>query len=378
MTLSIGIVGAGLGGLTLARVLYRHGVAATVFEADASPDARRQGGLLDIHEQDGQRAMKAAGLFEAFSALIHPGGEASRVLDRHAGVLLDRPDDGTGGRPEVPRTALRALLLDSLPDGAVRWGKKVVSIEGLEGGRHRLSFADGTTEVTDLLVGADGAWSKVRPLVSAATPDYLGVGFFETWLRDADRRHPASAEAVGGGAMFALEPGRGVFAHREADSVLHAYVALKRPLDWIEAVAALDEAAAKARLLAEFGGWAPALTDLIAESDGRPVCRALHALPDDHAWTRTPGVTLLGDAAHLSAPAGEGANLAMLDGAELAEAILAHPDDLEAALADYEARMFPRSNAAAKESRRVLGLCLDDQAPDSLLDFFQSMGRAEA
>lgn len=378
MSLSIGIMGAGLGGLMLARVLHRHGVAATVFEADASPDARPQGGMLDIHEQDGQRALKAAGLFDAFVKLIYAGGEASRILDRQGRVLADMPDDGTGGRPEVSRTALRALLLSSLPQGAVRWGKKVVGAEVLAGGRHRVSFADGTTEVTDLLIGADGAWSKIRPLLSPDKPEYLGVAFFETWLRDADRRHPASAEAVGGGALFAMEPGRGIFAHREPDGVLHAYIGLKRPLGWVEAIGALDADAGKARLLAEFEGWAPALTALITEGQGRPTCRALHALPDDHRWTRTPGVTLLGDAAHLSAPAGEGANLAMLDGAELAEEIVNHPGDIEAALTAYEARMFPRSNAAARESRRVLGLCLDDQAPDSLLDFFKSIGQAAA
>ncbi|MFP3561809.1 FAD-dependent monooxygenase, partial [Paraburkholderia sp. SIMBA_049] len=79
---------------------------------------------------------------------------------------------------------------------------------------------------TELLVGADGAWSKVRTLLSADEPAYVGVSFVETYLHDADRRFPATAEAVGAGGMFALEPGKGITAHREPAGVLHTYVQL--------------------------------------------------------------------------------------------------------------------------------------------------------
>eukprot|EP01133_Synstelium_polycarpum_P023841 gene23841-28588_t len=151
----ITIIGAGLGGLMLARVLHVHGIAATIYEADASPQARSQGGMLDIHAQSGQLALQAAGLHDAFRALIHAGGQASRVLDRHGTLLLDEGDDGTGGRPEVPRGALRHLLLDALPVGTVRWGHKLAGVTVLDGGRHLLQFAHGATAASDLLVGAD-------------------------------------------------------------------------------------------------------------------------------------------------------------------------------------------------------------------------------
>ena len=370
MTIPIAIVGAGLGGLTLARVLHVHGIEATVLEAEASPNARAQGGMLDIHEENGQLALKAAGLFDSFLALVHEGAQATRILDKHGRVLFDQPDDGAGGRPEVPRGELRRILMESLPAGTIRWGHKLTAVASIGGAGHVLTFADGSTVTTELLVGADGAWSKVRPLLSGAKPAYVGVSFVETYLRDADVRHAASAKAVGGGAFFALAPGKGIMAHREPHGVLHAYVALNKPKEWIAGIDFSDPSTALGRVADEFDGWAPELTALITGSDTAPVPRPIHALPDDHRWRRVPGVTLLGDAAHLMMPSGEGANLAMYDGAELGKALAANPGDVEAALAAYEEALFPRSAVAAAEAGELSKLLFGEKAPGSLVDMF--------
>ena len=369
MTTPVTIIGAGLGGLTLARVLHLHGIPATIYEAEASPEARTQGGQLDMHEHNGQVALAAAGLTDEFHAIIHAGGAATRILDPHGAVLLDEPDDGTGGRPEVLRGDLRRILLDSLPPEAIQWGKKLTDVTVLGAGQHRLSFADGTTVTTELLVGADGAWSKVRPLLSDATPEYSGTTFIETYLYDVDEQHPATAEAVGGGAMYALTPGKGIVAHREAGDVLHTYVELNRSIEWVERIDFTDATGASAAVAAEFEGWAPELTALITDGETPPIARMIYALPDAHRWDRVPGVTLLGDAAHLMPPSGEGANLAMFDGAELALAIAAQPDDIDAALADYEEAMFARSEAEAADAHEIIELCLGDTAPFGLIDF---------
>jgi 2-polyprenyl-6-methoxyphenol hydroxylase-like FAD-dependent oxidoreductase len=301
MNSTVTIIGAGLGGLVLARVLHVHGIPTLVYEAEPSPTARAQGGMLDIHAENGQPALEAAGLTDEFRRLILEGREAMRVLDPDGAVVLEQADEGDGGRPEVQRADLRRLLIGSLPEGTVRWGHKVVAVRSLGEGRHEVSFTGGSSVTTDLLVGADGAWSRVRPLLSDAVPEYSGHSFVETWCYDGDTRHPAAAAAVGDGSLMALAPGKGIQAHRESGGTLHTYVALERSPEWFAGIDFDDPAAATAAVVAEFDGWAPELT----------------ALPVGHRWDHVPGVTLVGDAAHLAPPNGEGANLAMADGAEL-------------------------------------------------------------
>ena len=371
----IAIVGAGLSGLTLARVLHVHGLACTIFELDASPTARRQGGQLDIHEDSGQRALRAAGLHDAFLRLVHAGAQSTRVLDRDNRVVYEDHDDGTGGRPEVDRGQLRQLLLDSLPEGVIRWGKKLVSVEGIGGGKHAMSFADGSTISCDLLIGGDGAWSRIRPLVSDATPAYSGISFIEGYVPNAAVKEPACAKVVGQGALLALAPDQGILGHKESDGSLHIYVAVRAPEAWLGAVDFADTAAAKRTVLAHFDDWAPELRALVERAEGPLVPRHIHALPVGHQWPHRPGVTLLGDAAHLMSPfAGEGANLAMLDGAELAEALVKHGANVEAAVREYEAAMVPRGARAAQESTENMERCFGPAAPQALLALFEGAG----
>ncbi|MGW4879275.1 FAD-dependent oxidoreductase [Streptomyces sp. NPDC004262] len=319
-----------------------------------------------------------AGLTDEYRSIIHRGGGARRVVDERGRVVVERPDDGSLERPETLRGDIRRILLASLPPGTVRWGRKLVSATPVGDGRHRVAFADGTSAVSDVLVGADGVWSRVRALVSDARPVYSGMSYVDTCLHDVDTAHPRVAGLVGNGALYALVPGKGFLAHREAGDVIHTYVVLHRPAEWFDGIDFTDVPAAKARVAAEFDGWAPELRALITDGDSAPVLRSIHELPDDHRWSRVPGVTLLGDAAHATVPGGDGANLAMLDGAELGEALAAYPDDTEKALAAYESRMFPRSHKAAAAAHRTVDLVFGADAPAGVIGLFSQEGGASA
>jgi 2-polyprenyl-6-methoxyphenol hydroxylase-like FAD-dependent oxidoreductase len=161
---------------------------------------------------------------------------------------------------------------------------------------------------------------------------------------------------------------------------IHLGASLRVPQDWTvsSGVDWSDAPAAREALLKEFADWSTGLTDLIRDCDDTIVPRLIYALPTGHSWERIPGVTLLGDAAHVMSPyAGEGANLAMLDATELALAIVEHGDDIETALTQYEAAMFPRAAAAAEGSTRGLEMCFAADAPRGMVEFFTGMGTPE-
>ena len=150
-----------------------------------------------------------------------------------------------------------------------------------------------------------------------ARPAYSGTCFLELQLGASDPQAKTAAAIIGSVTLTAVAPGQGILAHCNADGSIHTYVAVNRPQAWL----ADEPDGVIAKVVALFDDWAPSLRWLIAGSDDLPLVRPIYALPAGMRWPRVPGATLIGGAAHVMSPfAGEGANLAMLDGVELERA----------------------------------------------------------
>ncbi len=368
----IAIIGGGPGGLTLANLLAVHALPSTVFELDAGPDARPQGGSLDLHADAGLRALEAAGLWEAFQKVARYEDQGVRIYDQRGQLRYAEADSGAGGRPEVDRAELRQLLLDAIPADTIAWNRRVTRVEPRSDGAVAVCCDGHAPQVFDLVVGADGAWSRVRPLLSDVRPQYTGVSFVELEIDALDARHPDLAAAVGHGKMMALGDQKMLIAQRNARSNLRVYFGERTPATWAQQLAPLPPAAIKAEVIARLGGWAPLLHAFVERGRDRARALPLHALPVGHRWDHRAGITLLGDAAHVMSPfAGEGVNNAMRDALELAFALGATPDH-DAAVARYEAEMFARVRASAIDSAVNLELAVSPTALDQMIGLMRS------
>ncbi|MGW8065201.1 FAD-dependent oxidoreductase [Streptomyces ziwulingensis] len=378
----IAVVGGGPAGPSFARVLHRHGHPVTVLERDPARDARPAGGTLDLHEGLGQAALGKAGLSAQFQALSRPEGQAMRILDVDGTVLRDwRPRPGDRAHPEIDRGQLRDLLLGPLD---VQWGRAVPEVVPESRDGVLVRFEDGRQETFDLVIGADGAWSRVRPAVSSVTPRYTGVTLVETSLDEVDAHHPELARLVGDGSVAVYGVNRALVAQRNSGGHVKVYAQFRVPLEGGTGPDRhrgpdrrtdpdpdpADTEAVRSRLLALFDGWADPVLDLLRHGTTF-THRPLHALPASHTWTHVRGVTLLGDAAHLMPPLGAGANLAMLEGAELAESLAAAPDPAQPdeIVRAFEERMWARAAKWANITMAGLERLVSPDPSDALALF---------
>lgn len=347
--LRIAIVGGGPGGLTLARILHRRGMAVTVFERESHALERPQGGTLDLHEDSGLHALAQADLTAAFGTIARYDDQGTRLLDKAGRVLFEEEDAAAGNRPEVDRTALRAMLLDALPGDAVQWNRTLHAAQPRDDGRWNLVFDHGTEGPFDLVVGADGAWSRVRPLLSPYRPQYSGITFVEFGIDDVDRSHPALSHLVGRGKMSVEGDGKALIVQRNGNAHVRGYAIFRVPADWVgKRFDLASPTATRQALVQAFDGYADEILDLFRAANDAFVERRIYALPVGHCWTNRRGLTLIGDAAHVMSPfGGDGVNNAMRDAADLAR-LLTERADWPEAVADYERLMFARVAESAE------------------------------
>lgn len=326
---------------------------------------RSQGGTLDLRTNSGLAAIKEAGLWDEFQKHGRYDGQYMAIVDKSLGYHFVRPPSfgGPGGEsPEIDRHKLREILVDSLPEGIIHWGHRLKKVED----GNTLVFENTTKGGYHIIVGADGAWSKVRNHVAPdLKPVYTGVAGFDMSIPDAENTAPETYKIVNRGSVFACGEGQRFTIQQMGDGSLHVYPSFVREdPDWmLREKCGYDShniAEAKAALAKEFSDWCPELRDAISAAQGSCVPRSLYILPVGTRWDHKPGFTLIGDAAHLMSPhAGEGVNQALEDAMLLARAItgaLGNDKILDDEITAFEIKMFGRAKKVQKLS---YDLCQD-------------------
>ncbi|TFB01489.1 Tetracycline resistance protein from transposon Tn4351/Tn4400 [Trichoderma ghanense] len=381
---TIAILGGGPSGLSLARLLEVNNIDYVVYERDASPEVETQGGSLDIHSKSGQLVLKEAALFEEFKKYARWDDSKSIVQDKTGTTLLEfgEGDDA----PEIDRAALRKILLESIPPSKIKWNHAVASVERNASGEFAVNFKNGGSATGfKLVVGADGAWSKARHLLTHAKPQYSGKHYLEAKISNFNSFHPTLAALVGRGNLIAIGDEKQVSAQRQGDGSYRIYLGLTVAEDFARNgpvnLAQGDGEAARNFFVTNadfFGTWGSSLKDIITNSEGAFRAWPLYHMPSSAlSWASVPGITVIGDAAHVSTPfVGEGVNCAMFDALVLASQIVERGlDQLDAAVQAYEKEMFVRGQDLIDRSNGSGSLLFAPDAPKGLLEVLRTTKR---
>ena len=373
----VAIIGTGPSGLTLAALLQHHSITFSIYEREKSTSSRFQGGSLDLHPESGQQALFEAGLRDEFNKYARYHDQDYRFGDKNAETWLFRqaPADADG-RPEIDRAMLRKILIESLDPANIKWDHQVSAVLPREDGRVEISFNNHPEPVvTDLLVGADGTWSKVRPLLTNWKPEYTGLTVIDCRISKLDERFPELGEFIGPGTHFCLSEGSGIFMQRNGDGSVRVYPCLRVDENWASSNASFDwnDQKKMTNLLIDsfFSTWDPRLQAVIRNVDASMTPRAQYRMPLGLRYDHRQGLTLIGDSLHvMSWFAGEGANLAMLDALDLFHEIHAHPEDLDLAVRRYEIKVVAcgRADVTNEMSQDLLVKAMSDDAPRAYIE----------
>ncbi len=348
----IAIIGGGPGGLTLARILQMNGADVKVYERDANKDARMKGATLDLHDESGLKALREAGLMDAFMANYRPGADRLRIIDKKANILFE--DDADKGdewaRPEIDRGPLQNILLDSLQPGTVLWDKQFVALSK-KGSLWQVDFKNGDIAMADIVIGADGANSKIRPYITPIKPFYAGVTAIEGAVYQSENVIPEMHKLLNGGKIFAMGDEKTLIVSSKGDGSLVFYPGFKTDENWSRecAIDFSDRLQVLAWFKAAYKDWDPIWDELFENASTPFIPRPQYCMPLDQSWETLPDLTMIGDAAHLMPPyAGEGVNMAMLDALELGNCLLNDAyNNAQSAIAVYEKQMLARASETA-------------------------------
>jgi 2-polyprenyl-6-methoxyphenol hydroxylase-like FAD-dependent oxidoreductase len=376
----VAIIGAGPGGLTLARLLQLKGADVKVYERDINKDVRVQGTTLDMHQGSGLKALRQAQLLDEFKKNYRPGADRKMIVNEHTEIFFsdheEKPEedfDNTYFRPEIDRGPLRKMLLESLQPDTVVWDSQFVSMEKQNNG-WLLNFKNKTPAYADIVIGADGANSKIRPYITSIKPFYSGITVIQGNVYRSETATPAIYKLRKGGRIMALGAGKFLGGGSKEDGSFSFIASYKTDENWVKnsGIDFADKAQVLAWFKKDFAGWSNVWYELFENATTPFIPRPIYCMPLDQTWEALPNLTMLGDAAHLMPPfAGEGANMAMLDALELSECLYdKNFNDVQTAIACYENQMRKKAAEAAQASLENGDRMHSTDALEKMLAFF--------
>lgn len=357
---NVAIIGGGPGGLTLARLLQLQNVNVKVYERDANKNARVQGSPLDLHDNSGLAAIHKAQLFDEFKANFLPGADKTLITDENATVFYSDHETNLSEdfgnehfRPEIDRGALRKILLESLQPETVVWDSHFIAMEAQNDG-WLLHFKNRDSVYADVIIGSDGANSKIRPYLTDIKAIYSGITMLEGTIYDSEKAAPVIHELLNGGKIMAFGNEKNILMGQKGNGALGFYASFRAPENWASnsTLDFTNQTEILKWFKKEYPEWSSIWYELFENVSVPFIPRPIYCMPLDQKWSALPNLTIIGDAAHVMPPfAGEGANMAMLDALELSECLTsAKYSTLEEAISQYEMNMFERGSKAAKES----------------------------
>lgn len=381
----VAIIGGGPGGLTLARLLQQKGVDVKVYERDLNRNVRTQGATLDLHEDSGLKALKAANLLETFKTRYRPGAEKGRVIDKEGKILFDEHErsiseidfDSLDARPEIDRSDLRDMLLNSLSSDTVIWDSHFLSMVQVDG-QWEITFKNGKKAFADVVIGADGANSKIRPFVTKIQSSYAGITILQGNVENATTKAPRIYELLKGGKIYTHSEGKYLHISAKGDGSIDFYISSKMDENWGKdnRIIFTDRTQLNEWFKISFAEWNNVWVELFESVDIPMLIRPQYCIPFDQTWEAQSNITLLGDAAHIMAPSGAGVNLAMLDALELSECLSDEKfENSQTAIAAYETSMRQRAAEEAKTSFEMIEWMHADNAQEQLISLFNGMAK---
>ena len=399
----IAVVGGGPAGLTAGVLLHKHSIPFAIFELRRKPtaeDLAQPIGMLDLHEESGLAALRECDLFDEFIPLTGACAEVMRLSDKDGNIVFTHGSDQKDAhRPEVSRHALSQLLISKLPAERIQWGYKLISATSRQE-EIELDFGVHGKKTFDLVIGADGAWSKVRELLTDVKPQYAGRQIVTLTIKNITTKYPHLAELIGPGSFIAFGNRHTLTTQRGEQDSARMYIFITTSDEDFKRTSCLDSTTAveaKEKLLTDktmLGGWGPRIKELVTvaseeDSAANPGTfvdiRPVFGLPIGHVWEHVRGATVIGDAAHLMPPDGEGVNIGMLDALLLSRAIIkAHKATalyetkfqgvLDLEIQDFESDMRERAKHAAEHSKMLNEAMHSDEGAIGMVNLFKRMG----